>query len=328
MSVLNLHADDDDRSGLDTRSSPSVKIFCVGASNLGKINTYLHRLVFKKELRVVDFCKSGWRLDERATRTMVGQLEEAQISLQDVVVFDPFCNQVWYDLAGPPVITRSDAGGRPTYHFVDPVIIDNKRRDKIVNNAKQIIETVPKGAKIILMMPVPRYLSAGCCDNQEHMRGREKLAEIQFGRINSYMERFGHLARSLGHSVRVLSYSQLSKLSISDPGNVAFFKSFLSKDNIHLDYNGVEIYARCLDTMITDWIAGKGSKRQEKRKALRNNSDLRAKLSKRSDKVECSHGSDSQECKSDKASTQGSSEYGSEIIIKGKSLTVTIKQKE
>ncbi len=283
MAEMELFANQSDLE-LTADNSPeaAVKIYAVGASNLRKICKEINAKLFRKGYKVVDICSPGWKCNKSGIFDLKNKIKNV-VKDTDIFLFDPLANNMWFDLAGPPPITRSN--GVTMYHFREPVVTDVKRRDGIFRAAETVIGWLPSNTRVLLSAPVPRFVTEPCCEVEHHMANREKVALDQFGKAFSYLQRFAAITKRVGHWVRTINYDQMTKISPREPEILDFYKNLLKHgDQVHLNDAGVEFYSKVYCEVIEDW---EDQFRRSRSKRKNCGGDLRQKIrSGKSDKSE------------------------------------------
>jgi hypothetical protein len=182
---------------------------------------------------------SGWRPNKTAVEEMSARVEEAllELSPNDVIVLHLFDNVAY--------MARSEEGGDlPIRQFIngeyhvegDLVLAGKDRLFMFFKNALPLLKLL-EGRKVIFLIPLPRYLAVGCCDDDEHAPNRADPgfeASIRAG-----------LAEVRGHFKDFL-FSNNLRFKILNPGLCVPVSSedgdpmWSEEDPVHPLYNGYE----------------------------------------------------------------------------------------
>jgi hypothetical protein len=113
--------------------------------------------------------KPGWKLSESSVTELKLKLHNMNIGPEDILLIDPLSNSVF-------------CGTDPDGNHADPVKKDdcwhitgdlNVRSKSYLKNMlghlKKITDVSPD-SKIIMLAPVPRYVTSRCCKNSDHIK--------------------------------------------------------------------------------------------------------------------------------------------------------------
>jgi hypothetical protein len=151
------------------RSSSSRMAMVVGSSHASKLAAVMRRAGHHTEV----VFETNWR----ATRETVFELaEKMRAKLDrtriDVLVLYVIDNNVYYSLLddGSTQAAVKDREGR--YHMVGDVIVSSKLAQHALFKLLLPLVEAAGGKPCILCSPMPRYVTAGCCDDPGHMPNR------------------------------------------------------------------------------------------------------------------------------------------------------------
>jgi hypothetical protein len=199
---------------------------------------------------------SGWRPNKTAVEEMAAKVEEAlrELSPNDVIVLHLFDNVAY--------MARSEEGGDlPIRQFIngefhvegDLVLAGKDRLFMFFKNTLPLLRLL-EGRKVIFLIPLPRYISAGCCEEDDHAPNRGDPgfeAQIRSG-----------LAEIRGHFKDFL-FTQNLKFKILNPGLCVPLLSedgdplWSDEDPVHPLYNGYEAIVDLVEQEADSLRAGK-----------------------------------------------------------------------
>jgi hypothetical protein len=119
---------------------------------------------------------SGWRPNKTAVEEMAGKVEEAlrELTVNDVIVVHMYDNIAY--------MARSEEGGDlPIRQYVNGefhvegelVIAGNDRLYMYFKNTLPLLRLL-EGRKVVFLIPLPRYILAGCCNQEDHAPNRSE----------------------------------------------------------------------------------------------------------------------------------------------------------
>jgi uncharacterized membrane protein YgcG len=150
---------------------PHRKYLLIGSSHAGKLGTALRKMGHQAEV----VYESGWRVNRASIEHM---FEEIQKKLEkghvDMIVFCVLDNSVYFGLDenGSTVQPQRDEEGK--YHVAGDLILCSKTAQHALFKALKPIIDQGKRKNCILVAPLPRYVSSGCCDAADHMPNRRE----------------------------------------------------------------------------------------------------------------------------------------------------------
>jgi hypothetical protein len=142
----------------------------VGSSHAGKLGAALRRAGHVAEV----IYESNWR----ATRDTVYEMTERVIekmerSRVDVLVLCILDNSVYFALMEDGSTQPASRDKNGVYHMTGDIIVSSKPvQHSLFKNILPLLEAA-RGKPCILCSPLPRYLAAGCCENEAHMPNRK-----------------------------------------------------------------------------------------------------------------------------------------------------------
>jgi hypothetical protein len=122
---------------------------------------------------IVDLTSSGWTPKPGKIEKLCETLEKLHVTEIDTVVIDPMSNSAFLgtDEDGLPIpAEKSDEDGR--YHLLgDLQLAPPSALKNCLKNMERMLAFV-WGAKVVFIIPLPRYVLAGCCKNTDHVSNR------------------------------------------------------------------------------------------------------------------------------------------------------------
>jgi hypothetical protein len=124
-----------------------------------------------KHLNVCDLSVPGWK----ANTTSVSQVCAKITSLteSDVVVFDPLSNSAFCgtdDEGAPKTITKDQTG---RYHCEGHLSTITSQMCNIKLQLCVPINELIKKSQVLLLSPIPRYVTTRCCGDKNHLQNFE-----------------------------------------------------------------------------------------------------------------------------------------------------------
>jgi hypothetical protein len=217
----------------------------IGASNMGRIA----KAAAENGHMVVDLTSSGWTPTPGRIEKLCETLEKLNLTEFDTVVIDPMSNSAYVgtDEDGLPIpAEKSDEDGR--YHLygdlqlAPPSVFKNclKQMEKVLAFIRE--------AKVVFVIPLPRYVLTGCCADPEHVSNRlsgELAAE--FAGAEKSLRDAADLGEKTGKA-RLLNILSFFGSCESPPQDLTTVDgtSIWAGDGVHLTSNASRVAARRL----------------------------------------------------------------------------------
>ena len=148
----------------------SLTIVIVGGSHASRLAESLGEL----HPDIIDLSRGGWTIDEDAATAMADELADqlAGISGKAAVIFHPFDNSIYYGRApsGARIESYKSEG---VYHIEGELMTISKDELKDLFETATCMFKAAKQVPTIIMGPVQRYQSRGCCDDPDHITNLE-----------------------------------------------------------------------------------------------------------------------------------------------------------
>jgi hypothetical protein len=119
-------------------------------------------------------------------------LNKLDITRVDTVVFCVLDNNVYYSVTegGDSSQAKKDKDGE--YHIEGNIALSSKSAQQILLKTVKPMFDAARGRNIIVCAPMPRYLKAGCCSNDNHVANR-KLAGFENNLLRDLKETAEHV---------------------------------------------------------------------------------------------------------------------------------------
>ena len=227
-----------------TEHSAGRTVF-IGASNMGRIA----KAAAENGHMVVDLTSKGWTPKPGKIEKLCEILEKLNLTETDTVIIDPMSNSAYLgtDEDGLPIPTeKSDEDGR--YHLLgDLQLAPPSAFKNCMKNIEKMLAYVG-GAKVVLIIPLPRYVLTGCCANTDHVTNRltGELAAEFAGAEKCLLEAAAIGERTGGaRMINLLSYFGSGESSPQDMTTVDG-ASVWAGDGVHLTSNASRVASRKL----------------------------------------------------------------------------------
>jgi hypothetical protein len=190
-------------------SNSEAHIFVIGASHAVRLVGGLA----EKGHNVINLAKPGWKFDDGMVDEINQKLQYYGAGQDDFLVIDPLSNSIFCgsDADGNLLDPLKDNGG---WHVPGSLTVRSKPYLKqILQKLKSALEPCSE-CKIILLVPIPRYIVAPCCDNATHVSNRldtDYTAEIS-GEMERVEEMLDAWAQSWTAPAMVLSYRAVADI--------------------------------------------------------------------------------------------------------------------
>jgi hypothetical protein len=151
-------------SGTGKNNGFSGRVFAIGGSHLSRLAGGL----VSQNCEVINLTKPGWKADPESITECKNKLRSYNLTDEDTVLLDLLSNSVYCgtDELGIPADPINTDG---KWHIAGELTIRPKTVLKsILNQSSELFgNTAPR---IISMVPVPRYISAKCCNTKDHIK--------------------------------------------------------------------------------------------------------------------------------------------------------------
>jgi hypothetical protein len=122
---------------------------------------------------VCDLSVPGWKADTTSVSQVCAKLSTVSLTDSDVVIFDPLSNSAFCgtDDEGAPKTISKDHTGK--YHCEGHLSTITSQMCSIkLRLCDPIIEVIKK-SHVILLSPIPRYITTRCCGDKSHLQNFE-----------------------------------------------------------------------------------------------------------------------------------------------------------
>jgi hypothetical protein len=157
------------------------QIFIIGSSYAARVAGGLAEF----NLDIVNLTKPGWVADENSRSELRAKLGIHKAGPGDIVVIDPVSNDTFCDTdAKGNHIDPEKINGK--WHIHGQLLVRTKSYLKNTLSGLKFLNEDYKDCKMIVIMPLPRYVKNGCCSDPAHVTN---LSEPDFeNELNSDLE--------------------------------------------------------------------------------------------------------------------------------------------
>jgi hypothetical protein len=143
----------------------------IGSSHAGKLGSALRKAGHHADV----IYESNWRAVKANVTEMAERVrEKLERTRMDTVVFCILDNSVYYcmDDNGDLIPPQRDKAGK--FHIHGELVLSSRSAQQVLFGSIQELLDAAKGRNIIVLSPLPRYVSGGCCDNDGHVANRRR----------------------------------------------------------------------------------------------------------------------------------------------------------
>jgi hypothetical protein len=169
------------------------RVFAVGGSHIARLVGSLA----EAGLSVINLAKPGWTLSEVTAQEIKSKLKKYNAGTNDFILLDPLSNNAF---------CGTDTDGNfcdpvkvgDTWHIPGELNVRTKSYLKVVLSHFKVVTNSFPETKILTVLPIPRYVTGKCCDNENHVSnfadpgfladisdGLEKAEELLTGWLQS-----------------------------------------------------------------------------------------------------------------------------------------------
>jgi hypothetical protein len=239
----------DPNPSLDRSTPPSLTVHnagrtvFIGGSNLGRIA----KAAAENGHMIVDLTVKGWIPKSGNIGKLCEKLKKLSLTEIDTVVIDSMSNSAFLgtDDDGLPIpAEKSEEDGR--YHLSGDIQLAPPSAFKNTITLVDMIISNTGEAKIVLTVPLPRYVLVACCDDTSHVSNRQ---DPEFLRELSGSEKFLSDAAAAGKGTaeaKILNLLEFFGPLESNPQELTTVDgtSIWAGDGVHLTSNAARVAAR------------------------------------------------------------------------------------
>jgi hypothetical protein len=191
----------------DNKSLPG-RLIIVGASHMVRMASHLPK-------ETVVLATAGFKATQATVPQLADKLECLSINGDDKVVLDLLSNSAFMGTDADGLPSPAFAGEDGTYHIPGSLSVAPLQAiKKILANCMQIGKACSNASQVILVAPIPRYITKKCCEDLTHI-DNYNCDDFEF-EIISGIETHKRLLETWGHELS-LSYSVIDATELSDP---------------------------------------------------------------------------------------------------------------
>jgi hypothetical protein len=143
----------------------SGRIFAIGASHVSRIVGGLVAL----DMEIVNLSRPGWTASKDNINDCAAKLKSYAFNSADTILIDPLSNSIFCgtDPEGNPKDSVRDSDGK--WHIEGDLVFRPRSVIKKTLNLCAEIFRNEKPFNIVIISPVPRYVSGKCCKDKNHI---------------------------------------------------------------------------------------------------------------------------------------------------------------
>jgi hypothetical protein len=229
--IRSLMLEINEQYGLDLDINPTLDR-CSGAKN-NKSNdgepqsrlivisaSHANRLVgglAENSQNIVNITKPGWTASDENIDELKSKLSKVSPGVNDFIILDPISNDTFCgtDTKGNPVDPVKIGG---TWHITGQLSVRPKNYIKATLSQLKFISSDYPDCKIIIMMPLPRYILKSCCVNPEHvsnLKDPNYCMELQQD-LDTVEDLLTAWAQSLGNESTLIHFRSVADVPEAD----------------------------------------------------------------------------------------------------------------
>ncbi len=184
------------------------RLIIVGASHMVRMASYLPQ-------ETIVLATAGFKATQAAVPQLVNRLEGLSINGDDKVVLDLLSHSAFMGTDADGLPSPAFAGEDGTYHIPGSLSVAPPQAiKKILANCTQIGKACSNANQVILVAPIPRYITKKCCEDLSHTENYN-CDDFEF-EIISGIETHKRLLESWAHELS-LSYTLIGATKLADP---------------------------------------------------------------------------------------------------------------
>jgi hypothetical protein len=143
-------------------NSNGSRVFAIGGSHI----TRLVGSLAESGISVVNLASPGWKLSEHAALDLCLKLCNYNANSSDFILIDPVSNSIFCgtDTDGNMIKPVRQNDG---WHITGELNIRTKSYLKVLLGHLKIVTASFPDLKIMVLLPIPRYVSSKCCDSAD-----------------------------------------------------------------------------------------------------------------------------------------------------------------
>lgn len=143
----------------------------IGSSHVRKLGSALRKAGLYADV----IYEANWRTVKANVTDMPERLrEKLEVTRVDAVVFCVLDNSIYFGMDDngdlrPP---QRDSSGK--FHVHGELVVSSKSAQHVLFTSLRYLLDAAGGKNAIICSPLPRYTAGGCCDDQEHIKNRDR----------------------------------------------------------------------------------------------------------------------------------------------------------
>jgi hypothetical protein len=253
-------------SGEKMTSGSGRKYVTIGASHAKRIAGGLQKM----GCNIIDLEIGGWSPDPTNVIKLTNDIKKLQLGGEDVVIADLLSNSAFCGTDDSGFPKRISKGSDGKYHVPgDITLATEKMVETVLEHCLPVLEAV-KNTQLILITPIPQYISSKCCENPAHVTNFQ--CKNMQNKIVAGLEVFGDLLHRWVQS-GTENYSVLDCAAVLSPTGMPLTEVAIDsgrlwplEDPVHFRAGGFGIIAKAI--MATETEAGDQLEPEPKRRRL------------------------------------------------------------
>ncbi len=230
---------------MDPGSRKPVAFF-FGNSNLKQIADYFSPMAATRGFITVAHPEAPTTFSSGFFRFLRQHLDRWSIGPEDYLILEFIGNSLMIDQALPGWPVRAEDN---IFHYSTLDYISEEDVADAMDVAANSLMSISNNFNVVLLPPVPRYLTKGCCDHPRHMVGKlqpqdhlDKLMHLG----ETFVTRLASTLRPHFRTASALTYVDVVGMPLSDDDMLRIMKGQLANDDIHLTHQGLTSHAMAL----------------------------------------------------------------------------------
>ncbi len=231
---------------------PSPRILFAGASHMRHLQNMVRNMAGTRNYEFHSLPNCTARVSDANLERVVSWTNSMHRYVTDVLVLDPVGNSFARNLEHPQYLPEKDGDGTYHYNFIGLPPVPSV--ENMVQTVRNHLAEIPPTVGLVVLPPLPRYASGGCCPDPCHMQGRE---DTFFGEYvttgNAFVKAMKKLA-DIFPKLRILTYKELAGAPQTEPAFTQFFVGNMLSDNVHYKFSAYSRMAVQISQHVNDLV--------------------------------------------------------------------------
>jgi hypothetical protein len=253
-----------DESGTDSELE-GKRFIIIGASHASRLANALEEL----GATIVDISVPGWKISESSVEDMKGELSSVlgeEFSGETFIIYQLYDNSMYWSCDEDGHRSLPVKSGDNKYHIPGRVVFVEREKFKELFLLSLPLLRAGQNHTKILLSPLMRYVSSGCCTNASHMTNRrEKTLQVPW---EERWVRWGLWLQDFAFTRRIRNFAVLCPNQLcqgeGDITDRAIAVKNMWSDPVHLTVEG---YQKLAENLISKMLEVKLSRATEAKSA-------------------------------------------------------------